>query len=153
MYFLLFFMYHRLMSLPALRRSVTSSLSGRSRWRYNARGTHFLMHGLCDNIEGVFVWQCALTKLPLSKIGYTQWANKPAERDAAVRFSQPNPLPTPLTNPSHRSSRRSVQQAPSSSPRRTSPRCSLPLRASTPSGAARPIPGRPHTPRAARARG
>jgi hypothetical protein len=31
-----------------------------------------------------------------STIGYTQWANKPAERDAAVRFP---PYPLPLSPP------------------------------------------------------
>ena len=55
-----------------------------------------------------------------STIGYTQWANKPAEQDAAVRF--PNlPLPSRLSlaythifYPAHpyRPSRRSAQQAP-----------------------------------------
>jgi Asp-tRNA(Asn)/Glu-tRNA(Gln) amidotransferase A subunit family amidase len=57
-----------------------------------------------------------------STIGYTQWANKPAERDAAVR--SPNllsPLPspialslsTPLTRPpAYRSSRCSAQRVP-----------------------------------------
>jgi hypothetical protein len=82
-----------------------------------------------------------------STIGYTQWANKPAEADAAVRFvGQPlYNLQTHLlrTRPYYRSSRRSAQQAPSSLPRRTSHKHFSPLKAATLSGAARAIHGRP----------
>jgi hypothetical protein len=87
-----------------------------------------------------------------STIGYTQWANKPAKEDAAVRFVLPNPPITYLLRIRtylYSSSRRSAQQAPSSSPRRTSHRLFSPLRAATLSGAARAIHGRPPTPQVA----
>jgi len=92
-----------------------------------------------------------------STIGYTQWANKPAEQDAAVRY--PNlpfsPSPSPSTH-SHllrarpsRLSRHSAQLAPSSSPRPMSHRRFSLLRAATLSGDVRAIHGRPHTLRVA----
>jgi len=59
-----------------------------------------------------------------STIGYTQWANKPAERDAAIRFPLPSlslPIspPVPPSDTRHRppnnsSSRHCVRPAPSS---------------------------------------
>ena len=96
-----------------------------------------------------------------STIGYTQWANKPAERDAAVRFSffpssfpllsSLSPTSLPIAFPvANRSSRSCAQQAPSSSPRRTCRRRFSPLRVRTRSGAARSARGRPRTARAAR---
>jgi hypothetical protein len=91
-----------------------------------------------------------------STIGYTQWGNKPAERDAAVRptHSVTHFLPTDSNcgiapHPIRRRSRRCAQRGPSSSPRRTYHRPCSPLRAVTRSGAARSTRGQLRTPRAA----
>jgi len=90
-----------------------------------------------------------------STIGYTQWANKPAERDAAVRFPLPSsslpissPIPPSDTRhrpPNNSSSRHCVRPAPSSLPRRTYRRPYLPSRARIRYGAVRATRGRPHT--------
>jgi len=90
-----------------------------------------------------------------STIGYTQWAKKPAERDAAVCFpfptsSLPISSPMPPSNTRHRppnnsSSRHCVKPAPSSLPRRTYRRPCSPSRARIRYGAVRATHGRPHT--------